>query len=58
VIEAVDGLEDADGRRVGGTRAAQAVDEGAGAPEGEEVIADAGPGEDRSDGGDDSGCEG
>ena len=35
VIEAADGLEDADRGRVGGTRAAQAVDEGAGAPEGE-----------------------
>ena len=58
MIEAADGLEDADAGGVGGTRAAEAVDEGAGAPEGEEVIADAGLGEDRGDGGNNGGCEG
>ena len=58
MIEAADGLEDADAGGVGGTRAAEAVDEGARAPEGEEVIADAGPGEDRGDGDNNGGCEG
>ena len=55
VIEAADRLEDADRRREGGVLAAEAVHEGARAPQGEEVVADARPGEDRGDGGNDGG---
>ncbi len=58
VIEAADRLQDADGGCVGGARVAEVVDKGAGAPEGDKVVADAGPGEDGGDAGDDGGYEG
>ena len=57
MIEAADRLEDADAGCVGGTGTAEAVDEGARAPQGEQVVADAGPGEDGGDAGDDGGDE-
>jgi hypothetical protein len=46
VIEAADRLQDADAGREGGARVAEVVDKGSRAPQGEKVIADAGPGED------------
>jgi hypothetical protein len=58
VIEAADRLQDADRGGVSGARVAEIAYEGAGAPQGDEVVADASPGEDGGDGGDDGGCEG
>src|ERR1700722_10249671 len=57
VIETADRLEDADRWCVGGMGTAKAVDEGARAPQGEQVVADAGPGKDGGDAGDDGGDE-
>ena len=54
-IDAVDGLEDADGRGKVGSREARAAQKGAGAPEGDEVVGKSGEGEQSGEAGDDGG---